>query len=69
MNVLPVYYSHGVTKDLVLFSQVITFSLKRLDASAEIKVFMKSELELPGSSKDANLVSATCVSPKGKMSS
>lgn len=35
-----------------LFNQLITLSPKLLDASAEIKVFTKSDLHLPGSSKE-----------------
>lgn len=35
-----------------LSNQVITLSPKLLDASTEIKPFMKSDLQLPGSSKE-----------------
>lgn len=74
MCLLPVYYNHGVIKSSVqktlfyLFNQVITLFPKPLDASAEIKVFMKSDLQLLQVVKNNNLISATCVSPKGKMS-
>lgn len=53
--------SYGVRKGPVqktlfyLFNQVITLSRHFWMARAEIKVFMKSDLELPGSSKECYL--------------